>query len=165
MSREKNPLTRQTRRTFNGSRANLNRPIRNTFIVFCRNQSETNLAPGFPRALDPSPLHAQKSSGSRLGMSSTCKPAISTSTKLNQTMPLRFFASSRTLYSLENTSPSKLRPKYFLISYSGKKLQRCHCQKKLPSLLSSQQHFASIFASEPMTLPEIDHVPFFAEHA
>ena len=38
-------------------------------------------------------------------------------------------------------------------------------QKKLPSLLSSQQHFAGIFASEPMTLPEIDHVPFFAEHA
>ena len=40
-------------------------------------------------------------------MSSTCKPAISTSTTLNQTMPLRFFASSRTLYSLENTRPSK----------------------------------------------------------
>ena len=44
-------------------------------------------------------------------MSSTCKPAISTSTTLNQTMPLRFFASSRTLYSLENTLPSKLWPK------------------------------------------------------
>ena len=29
--------------------------------------------------------------------------------------------------------------------------------KKLPSLLSSQQHFTGIFASEPMTLPEIDH--------
>ena len=35
----------------------------------------------------------------------------------------------------------------------------------LPSLHSSQQHFAGIFASEPMTLPEIDHVSFFAEHA
>ena len=78
-------------------------------------------------------------------------------------MPLRFFASSRTLYSLENTLPSKLRPKQFLISYSGKKLQRCHCQKQLPSLLSSQQHFAGIFASEPMTLPEIDHVSFLVE--
>ena len=99
------------------------------------------------------------------GMSSTCKPAISTSTTLNQTMPLRFFASSRTLYSLENTLPSKLWPNKFLMSYSGKKFQRCHCHKKLPSLLSSQQHFAGIFASEPMTLPEIDHVSFFAEHA
>ena len=44
-------------------------------------------------------------------------------------------------------------------------LQRCHCQKKLPSLLSSEQHFAGFFASEPMTLPEIDHASFFAEHA
>ena len=33
---------------------------------------------------------------------------------------------------------------------------------KLPSLLSPEQHFAGIFASEPMTLPEIDHVSFFA---
>ena len=31
------------------------------------------------------------------------------------------------------------------------------------SLLSSQQHFAGIFASEPMTLPEIDHVSFLVE--
>ena len=29
------PLKRQTRRTFNRSRANLNGPIRNDFIVFC----------------------------------------------------------------------------------------------------------------------------------
>ena len=32
-------------------------------------------------------------------------------------------------------------------------------------LLSSEQHFAGIFASEPMTLPEIDHVSFLVEHA
>ena len=38
-------------------------------------------------------------------------------------------------------------------------------KKKLPSLLSSQQHFAGIFASKPMTLPEIDHVSFLVEHA
>ena len=38
-------------------------------------------------------------------------------------------------------------------------------KKKLPSLLSSQQHFPGIFASEPMTLPEIDHVSFLVEHA
>ena len=37
-------------------------------------------------------------------------------------------------------------------------------KKKLPSLLSSQ-HLPGIFASEPMTLPEIDHVSFFPEHA
>ena len=36
--------------------------------------------------------------------------------------------------------------------------------KMLPSLLSSQ-HFAGIFGSEPMTLPEIDHGLFFPEHA
>jgi len=37
----KNPLTRQTRRTFTRSRANLNGKVRNTFIVFfCWNQSE-----------------------------------------------------------------------------------------------------------------------------
>ena len=74
----KNPLTRQTRRTFNRSRSNLNRTIRNTFIIFCRNQLETILAPGFPRALDLSPLHAQKSSGSRLpaGLKNDCACAL-----------------------------------------------------------------------------------------
>ena len=38
-------------------------------------------------------------------------------------------------------------------------------KKKLPSLLSSQQHFAGIFGSEPMTLPEMDHVSFLVELA
>ena len=52
-----------------------------------------------------------------------------------------------------------------MISYCDKKLQRCHCQKKLPSLLSSEQHFAGIFASEAMTLPEIDPMSFLVEHA
>ena len=66
ISRMKNPLTRQTCRVFNRSRANLNGPIRNTFIVFLLKPIRDNLAPGFPRALDLSPLHAQKSSGSRL---------------------------------------------------------------------------------------------------
>ena len=47
-------------------------------------------------------------------MSSTCKLAISTSTTLNQTKPLRFFTSSRTLYSLENILPSKLWPNIIL---------------------------------------------------
>ena len=68
------------------------------------------------------------------------------------------------IFSSEHTSVKTLM-KIILISYSGKKLQRCHCQQKLPSLLSSQQHFAGIFASEPMTLPEIDHVSFLVEHA
>ena len=35
----------------------------------------------------------------------------------------------------------------------------------LPKKAASQQHFPDIFASEPMTLPEIDHVSFFPEHA
>ena len=47
----KNPLTSQTRRTFNRSRANLNGPIRNTFIVFCWNESETILLQGSPELL------------------------------------------------------------------------------------------------------------------
>ena len=47
----KNPLTRQTRRTFNRSRANMNGPIRNTFLVFCWNQSETILLQGSPELL------------------------------------------------------------------------------------------------------------------
>ena len=36
------------------------------FYCFLRKPIRDNLAPGFPRALDLSPLHAQKSSGSRL---------------------------------------------------------------------------------------------------
>ena len=42
------------------------------------------------------------------GMPSTSKPAISTSITLNQTMPMQFFTSFRTLYSIEKTLPSKL---------------------------------------------------------
>ena len=38
-------------------------------------------------------------------------------------------------------------------------------QKKLPSLPSSQQHFPGIFVSEPMPLPEIEHVSFLVGHA
>ena len=47
----KNPLTRQIRCTFNLSRANLNGPIRNTYIVFSWNQSETILLQGYPELL------------------------------------------------------------------------------------------------------------------
>ena len=71
-----NPLT--PRHTFNRSRANSNGPIRNTYCFLLEPRAiiglswlllkpiRDNLAPGFPRALDLSPLHAQKSSGSRL---------------------------------------------------------------------------------------------------
>ena len=37
-----------------------------TLLLFLLKPVRDNLAPGFPRALDLSPLHAQKSSGSRL---------------------------------------------------------------------------------------------------
>ena len=47
----KNPLTSQTHHTFNRSRANLNGPISNTFIVFCWNKSETILLQGSPELL------------------------------------------------------------------------------------------------------------------
>ena len=39
------------------------------FYCFLLKPIRDNLPPGFPRALDLSPLHAQKSSGSRLGFS------------------------------------------------------------------------------------------------
>ena len=55
----KNLLTCQTRCTFNLSRANLNGPIRNTFIVFCWNQSETILLQGSPELLI-SPLYMRR---------------------------------------------------------------------------------------------------------
>ena len=45
------PLTSQIRGTFKRSRANLNRPIRNTFIVFCWNESETILLQRSPELL------------------------------------------------------------------------------------------------------------------
>ena len=69
------------------------------------------------------------------------------------------------IFSREHTSVKTLTKIIFFFSYSGKKLQRCQCQKILPSFLSTKQHFAGIFASEPMTLPEIAHAPFFPEHA
>ena len=61
----------------NLSLANLNGPIRNTFIVFFLKPVRDNLAPGFPRALDLSLLHAQKSSGSRLLLTKTNKLRLS----------------------------------------------------------------------------------------
>ena len=62
----KNRLTRQTRRTFNRSRAKLEWTNQKHFYCFLLKPIRDNLAPGFPRALDLSPLHAQKSSGSKL---------------------------------------------------------------------------------------------------
>ena len=56
----KNLLTRQTRCTFNRSRANLNGPIRNTFLVFRWNQSETILLQGSPELWSVSPTCAEE---------------------------------------------------------------------------------------------------------
>ena len=66
ISREKPTHTPDTPHVQLLSRANLNGPIRETFIVFLLKSIRDNLAPGFPRALDLYPRHAQKSSGSRL---------------------------------------------------------------------------------------------------
>ena len=64
----KNPLTRQTRGTFNCSRANLNGPIGNTFIVFCWNQSETILLQGSPQSHSQRPRSFWSATlGTRLG--------------------------------------------------------------------------------------------------
>ena len=79
-------------------------------------------------------------------MSSMRKPAIST--------------------SINNTkSDHATAVCQFRTSYSGKKIAAMSLPKQLPSLLSSQQHFAGIFASEPMRLPEIDHLSFLTTHA
>lgn len=65
-------------------------------------------------------------------MSSMCKPAIST--------------------SINNTKSDHATAVFcqFRTSYSGKKIAAMSPPKQLPSLLSSPQHFAGIFASEPM---------------
>lgn len=79
-------------------------------------------------------------------MSSMRKPAIST--------------------SINNTkSDHATAVCQFRTSYSGKKIAAMSLPKQLSSLLSSQQHFADIFASEPMRLPEIDHLSFLTTHA
>ena len=71
-------------------------------------------------------------------------------------------AVSKALHFLEKTFHSKLSAKCFLISYYGKKTTTLSLSKKQPLFFSSQLAF---FVSEPMTLPEIDHVSFLAEHA
>ena len=65
-------------------------------------------------------------------MSSMCKPAIST--------------------SINNTKSDHATAVFcqFRTSYSGKKIAAMSPPKQLPSLLSSPQHFAGIFASEPI---------------
>ena len=53
------------------------------FYCFLLKPIRDNLAPGFPRALDVSPLHAQKSSGSRLLPTKTSKLRLSCRKKEN----------------------------------------------------------------------------------
>ena len=79
-------------------------------------------------------------------MSSMRKPAISTS-----------------IYNTKSDHATAVCQ--FRTSYSGKKIAAMSLPKQLPSLLSSQQHFAGIFASEPMRLSEIDHLSFLTTHA
>ena len=80
-------------------------------------------------------------------MSSMCKPANST--------------------SINNTKSDHATAVFcqYRTSYSGKKIAAMSLPKQLPSLLSSPQHFAGIFASEPMRLPEIDYLSFLTTHA
>ena len=68
------------------------------------------------------------------------------------------------IFSREHTSVKTLT-KITLDLLQWQEIATLSLSKKLPSLLSSQQHFGGIFASEPMTLPEIDHVSFLVEHA
>ena len=64
----------------------------------------------------------------------------------NQTMPLRFASSGPLTVA--------------------RKSQRCRCQNSCHHFFKrSQQHFAGIFASEPIRLSEIDHLSFLTTHA
>ena len=76
--------------------------------------------------------------------------------------PLSLSAVSKALHFLEKTFHSKLSPKCFFISYYGKKTTTLSLSKKQPLFFFIS---TSVFASEPMTLREIDHVPFLIEHA
>ena len=69
------------------------------------------------------------------------------------------------IFSREHTYVKTLTKIIFLSLTVARNCNAVTAKKNLPSLLSSQQHFAGIFASEPMTLPEIDHVSFLPEHA
>ena len=68
------------------------------------------------------------------------------------------------IFSREHT-PVKTLTKIIFDLLQWQKIATLSLPKKLPPLISSEQHFAGIFASEPMTLPEMGHVSFFAEHA
>ena len=73
----KNPLTRQTRCTLKPLSCKLEWTNQKHFYCFLLKPVRDNLAPGFPRALDLSLLHAQKSSGSRLLLTKTNKLRLS----------------------------------------------------------------------------------------
>ena len=73
----KNPLTRQTRCTLKPLSCKLEWTNQKHFYCFFLKPVRDNLAPGFPRALDLSLLHAQKSSGSRLLLTKTNKLRLS----------------------------------------------------------------------------------------
>ena len=60
----------------------------------------------------------------------------------------------------EKTIHSKLSPKCFLISYYGKKTTTLALSKKTALIFFIS---TGIFVSEPMTLPEIDHVSFIEQ--
>ena len=69
------------------------------------------------------------------------------------------------IFSREH-NPVKTLTKIIFDLLQWQKIATLSPPKKAGSLFSFEQHFAGIFASEPMmTLPEIDHVSFFAEHA
>ena len=73
----KNPLTRQTRCTLKPLSCKLEWTNQKHFYRFFLKPVRDNLAPGFPRALDLSLLHAQTSSGSRLLPTKTNKLRLS----------------------------------------------------------------------------------------
>ena len=76
--------------------------------------------------------------------------------------PLGLSAVSKALHFLEKTFHSKLSPKCFWSLTMARKPQRYITVKKTAMIFFIS---TGIFASEPMTLPEIEHVSFLVEHA
>ena len=69
------------------------------------------------------------------------------------------------IFSREHTSVKTLTKIMFDL-FQWREIATLSLPKKAARLLLlSEQYFEGIFTSEPMTLPEIDYVSFFAEHA
>ena len=106
----KNALTRQTHCTLKPLSCKLEWTNQKHFYCFFLKPVRDNLAPGFPRALDLSLLHAQKSSGSRLLLTKTNKLRLSCRKK-GKFETLKGFGGLKIYLQAEKLSVSKSKRK------------------------------------------------------